>query len=223
MKPENCNDPEIKPWLAEYLKQEFKLFQDGVESSFKVFLPIANSNNFICKICQPIRDIILNRNRQDNWVTHTNGKLHSNQLEKAGKWNQYELDDFKLFMNAGPLDGKFRKQKADQKEILLQRRQKQIDDGKKSVAYQHYIAQVPKLKRGRYSPSTPDKSNTSISRQQFDYCINAWEHQVNEWYQREINFNKEYSRIAENSTNDTKKSPSKLGWAEKKLGSIQDD
>ena len=188
-------------WLEEYLEQEIEIPQAGVDSSFKVFLPIGNSNTILCQVCQPIREIILHRNNQDNWINHINSKLHLNQLKIVAKWTQYELEEFKLLMNDGPLNGKFSKEKAEEREKMLQRRQKQIDKGKNKLFYRHYIAEVPKLERGRYSPSTPDKCNTRISRRQFDKCIQAWEHQLNQWYQREINFNKENSR----------KAPSKLG------------
>lgn len=41
--------------------------------------------------------------------------------------------------------------------LILQRRQKQIDYGKNSVAYDTYIEKVPKASRASFLPRTPDK------------------------------------------------------------------
>ena len=70
---------EIEPWLAEYLKQEIKTFQDGVESSFKVFQPIGNSDAILCKMCEAIKEITLPKIKQDSWITHINGRLHKSR------------------------------------------------------------------------------------------------------------------------------------------------
>merc|ERR1719367_1758967 len=64
--------------------------------------------------------------------------------------------------------------------IVLERRTKQIDYGKNSVAYDNYISKVPKDRRPFYLPRTPDK-NLKYSRRQWDGLIKAWKLQIHSW------------------------------------------
>lgn len=64
--------------------------------------------------------------------------------------------------------------------IVLERRTKQIDYGKNSVAYDNYISKVPKDRRPFYLPRTPDK-NVKYSRRQWDGLIKAWKLQIHNW------------------------------------------
>jgi len=63
---------------------------------------------------------------------------------------------------------------------VLARRQKQIDYGKNSVAYDNYVNKVPKDKRSFNLPRTPDK-NLKYSRRQWDGLIKAWKLQIHSW------------------------------------------
>jgi len=63
---------------------------------------------------------------------------------------------------------------------VLVRRQKQIDYGKNSVAYDNYVNKVPKDKRSFNLPRTPDK-NVKYSRRQWDGLIKAWKLQIHSW------------------------------------------
>jgi len=63
---------------------------------------------------------------------------------------------------------------------VLARRQKQIDYGKNSVAYDSYVNKVPKDKRSFNLPRTPDK-NLKYSRRQWDGLIKAWKLQIHSW------------------------------------------
>jgi hypothetical protein len=65
------------------------------------------------------------------------------------------------------------------KEKLLERRQVQIDMGKRTAGYKAYVAAVPKAERAarasvhRECPSTPDKARTCSKR--------SWDGQVRKW------------------------------------------
>jgi len=63
---------------------------------------------------------------------------------------------------------------------VLARRQKQIDYGKNSIAYDNYVNKVPKDKRSFNLPRTPDK-NLKYSRRQWDGLIKAWKLQIHSW------------------------------------------
>ena len=78
--------------LIKALKQEIETFQVGAESSFKVFLPIGNSDSFLCKVCEPLREIQLPKTNRDGWISHINSKMHRNQLKFFCKWHEDQLE-----------------------------------------------------------------------------------------------------------------------------------
>ena len=125
MRPEN--------WLGEYLEQDIETYQAGFE--FKIFLPIPNSDHFICKICEPHREIRLPKTNQDSWIHHMNCQLHTNQLEIFCKGHMDQLKKLKQTIKEATL--KFKEGKVDPEE--LERRQKTIDYGKKTLAYKQNI------------------------------------------------------------------------------------
>ena len=64
--------------------------------------------------------------------------------------------------------------------VILQRRQKQIDYGKNNLHYDNFIQKVPKNRRHRRDPRTPDKY-LKYSRRQWDGLVRAWKKQVHDW------------------------------------------
>jgi len=56
---------------------------------------------------------------------------------------------------------------------IIKRRQKQIDYGKNTIGYQEYVRKIPKFKRNKDDPKTPNK-NLSYSRRSWDQQIKLW-------------------------------------------------
>ena len=62
----------------------------------------------------------------------------------------------------------------------LSQRQKQIDFGKNTLAYERYAREVPRHYRGNEAPWTPDIADP-ISKRRFDGKVKQWRRDLHEW------------------------------------------
>ncbi|KAI9015490.1 histone RNA hairpin-binding protein RNA-binding domain-containing protein [Hyaloraphidium curvatum] len=65
-------------------------------------------------------------------------------------------------------------------ERRLEQRQKQIDYGKNTAGYERYTKMVPKSKRKRGDPQTPDKY-ASYSKRAWDGLVRVWRRKLHAW------------------------------------------
>jgi hypothetical protein len=65
-------------------------------------------------------------------------------------------------------------------EHRIEKRQKQIDFGKNTLAYDRYIKAVPKSARTKDDPTTPEKSD-ACSKRAFDGRIRQWRIKLHAW------------------------------------------
>eukprot|EP00727_Mastigamoeba_balamuthi_P000088 m51a1_g10076 hypothetical protein (324) ;mRNA; r:39525-40967 len=76
---------------------------------------------------------------------------------------------------------RFRQPRETEKdEKRLSQRQKQIDYGKNTLGYARYLAEVPREKRTREQPWTPDKAQM-CSKRSWDGQIRKWRRMLHQW------------------------------------------
>ncbi|XP_053952421.1 histone RNA hairpin-binding protein [Anastrepha ludens] len=118
-----------------------------------------------------------NESRSDS----TNGSNSDNEADdcssnfkRTSNNSKYE-DQKRLRYNSYGCSTSSKESQVEDDPVVLARRQKQIDYGKNTVAYERYLEMVPIRKRNH--PRTPDKYG-KYSRRTFDGLIKVWRKQL---------------------------------------------
>ncbi|XP_011177648.2 histone RNA hairpin-binding protein [Zeugodacus cucurbitae] len=102
----------------------------------------------------------------DNFKRATHQTKSQHDIQKRLRYNSY-----------GSSTSSNREKQVEDDPVILARRQKQIEYGKNTVAYERYIEMVPIRKRTRTHPRTPNKYG-KYSRRTFDGLIKVWRKQL---------------------------------------------
>ncbi|XP_014095483.3 histone RNA hairpin-binding protein isoform X1 [Bactrocera oleae] len=101
-----------------------------------------------------------------NFKRTTNQNKNHQDIQKRLRYNSY-----------GSNTSSNKEKQVEDDPVILARRQKQIEYGKNTVAYERYIEMVPIRKRTRSHPRTPNKYG-KYSRRTFDGLIKVWRKQL---------------------------------------------
>ncbi|EDX15868.1 GD15074 [Drosophila simulans] len=107
-----------------------------------------------------------NENSRSNSPNSSNSSANGDAAAPKGGNNQHSRN-----ANKSGYSGPTRRETADP--AILSRRQKQIDYGKNTAAYERYVEMVPKAERTRDHPRTPNKHG-KYSRRAFDGLVKIW-------------------------------------------------
>ncbi|XP_036322755.1 histone RNA hairpin-binding protein [Rhagoletis pomonella] len=171
-KPATSQDREISLKFIEGVNEEkFErlLKEDKLKTPFKRRYSQTPSNDS--------RSDSPNDSNSDNGGSDEKGVNGHNTFKCTSNQSKYQYDLQKRLRYNSYGSSTSKEQQVENDPAILARRQKQIEYGKNTVAYERYIEMVPIRKRNRSHPRTPDKYG-KYSRRTFDGLIKVWRKQL---------------------------------------------
>lgn len=101
----------------------------------------------------------------------------SNEGDNSGRYFSSRKNEKRVRQNSFTSSSSSSSTYAESDPAILSRRQKQIDYGKNTVAYERYVEMVPRSERTRDHPRTPNKYG-KYSRRAFDGLVRIWRKQL---------------------------------------------
>lgn len=134
--------------------------------------------------------------------TSPNSSCGSSNNEDSGRYFNSRKEEKRLRHNSFTSSSSTSSTYVEADPSILQRRQKQIDYGKNTEAYERYVEMIPKSERTREHPRTPNKYG-KYSRRAFDGLVKIWRKQLH-YYDPPSNAEQDKKRgAAEDSSSDS--------------------
>lgn len=131
---------------------------------------------------QPLPLVQQNELSEEQSSSSSSSSVDFSPIELSPKSDNHELSSSSPREDQGPEADQENKEPkgVETNEQRLKQRQKQIDYGRNTVGYHRYLDLVPKPKRKRRDPHTPDKLQV-CSKRSWDAQVQRWRRLLHQW------------------------------------------
>ncbi|XP_060072538.1 histone RNA hairpin-binding protein-like [Ylistrum balloti] len=117
----------------------------------------------------------VNRDVTNTTTSQATGDKESRRFRRKLEMTDNKKNSKKVFRENSRTDAEVEKN-----EVILNRRQKALDYGKNTIAYDNYIEQIKRHERQKGYPRTPDKGQ-KCSRRSWDQQVRLWRIGLHRW------------------------------------------